>query len=86
MMKYRNGAMKINPFFDDLEIPKNEDSGQGFLHKVGHFFKDSRETKLKKDTSYYVTWGWFEDFILNSFFRVEGKADGENKKLIFPNL
>ena len=83
MMKYRNGAMKINPFFDDLEIPKNEDSGQGFLHKVGHFFKDSRETKLKKDTSYYVTWGWFEDFILNSFFAFNTKSEKDSFKTRF---
>lgn len=35
------------------------------------------------DTKSFVTWGWFEDFILNSFFRVEGKAGGDGKKLIF---
>lgn len=33
-------------------------------------------------THYLVTWGWFEDFILNSFFRVSGK-DAAGTDLIF---
>lgn len=37
-------------------------------------------------THYLVSWGWFEDFILNSFFRVKGKAfggDGVENELVF---
>jgi hypothetical protein len=31
---------------------------------------------------YFVTWGWFEDFILNSFFRVSGKDKSGNELIL----
>ena len=50
--------------------------------KIGAL-KAKRNGRYNLETQYLVTWGWFEDFILNSFFRVTGKADGNDKKLIF---
>jgi len=50
--------------------------------KIGAL-KANRGGRYNLETQYLVTWGWFEDFILNSFFRVTGKADGNDKKLIF---
>ena len=58
---YRNGAYVI----DDSEI---------FTKDEG-FFKET--FGLAKDKLCYVTWGWFEDFILNSFFSFTSKEKGQ---------
>jgi len=60
----------------DLRYTQNSDSKIGALRAY-------RPGTYSLETQEWVTWGWFEDFILNSFFRVTGKADGNNKKLIF---
>ena len=77
MMKHREGALKLSPIFEELNISVDDDSGQGFLTKMGHIFTKSREEKVKDKSSYFVTWGWFEDFILNSFFAFN-RSDEDN--------
>jgi len=83
MMKYRDGAMKVTPKFEDLEIPNNIDTGQGFLTRMGHIFTKSREQKIADKSSYFVTWGWFEDYILNSFFAFNTKSEKDSFKTRF---
>ena len=83
MMKYRDGAMKLTPYYEDLVIPNNTDTGQGFLHRVGQFFTTSREKKISDKSSYFVTWGWFEDYILNSFFAYNTIGESNSFKTRF---
>ena len=52
-----------------------------FRQGVLGFFRNGKYGGFEK-THYLVTWGWFEDFILNSFFRVSGK-DTAGTDLIF---
>jgi len=83
MMKYRDGAMKLTPYYEDLVIPNNTDTGQGFLTRMGHIFTKPREKKIADKSSYFVTWGWFEDYILNSFFAFNTKSEKDSFKTRF---
>ena len=44
------------------------------------FDLDEVPEKLSKDR-YFVSWGWFEDIILNSFFALDGKINNEQVEL-----
>ena len=51
--------------------------------KSGALFIKSSDLFDKKDKPTYVSWGWFEDFILNSFFSFTSQDDKLNFKTEF---
>ena len=79
-----------NEYLKDSTEPQIKHEGTGerkarnlntkFRQGVLGFFRNGKNSGFEQ--SYLVTWGWFEDFILNSFFRVSGK-DTAGTDLIF---
>jgi len=78
--KFKNGVLRTKPSsmenvskaLDFLEFDKFDKAAREFLlgendKRLSTFVPDNKDTV----DNYFVSWGWFEDHILNSFFSIE---------------
>src|SRR5210317_181215 len=73
------GRLKDNKLFSSL--PDTEPKSIKVKFKNGAM-KYSKGGKYKLDKGYLVTWGWFEDHILNSFFQVTAETKEKGTQIL----
>jgi len=73
------GRLKKNNLFSFL--PDTEPKSIKVKFKNGAM-KYSKGGKYKLDKGYLVTWGWFEDHILNSFFQVTAETKEKGTQIL----